>query len=170
LAHASKRSLERITKRDLARLRDIARADRERMFNTNPRWAHYRDRLLCVALCQGAAFHLLRGYGGIKDFDVWSFFARSPKRPFPDPALYRRNGTADFGRSRFGRTPSALSTITGRRVDLLSRSLDASPGANPIDAVQMWLGNGRGRSARLLRQKAVILIEPLIGTIVWPPE
>ena len=48
---SSDRSQEPITQADLARLAEIARTDRERMFVRNPRWALYRDHLLAVALC-----------------------------------------------------------------------------------------------------------------------
>src|SRR5436309_7834001 len=118
------RSPARLTVADLERLRDVARADREFMFERNPNWRAYRDRMLCVALCQGAALHYINGASGIKDFDVWTFFARSPARAHPDPALFRRRRAADFGASRFGRTTSAPAWIRGRRIDLLARSLD----------------------------------------------
>lgn len=35
----------------------------------------YRDRLLCIACCQGAAQHYADGTHAIKDVDGWSFFA-----------------------------------------------------------------------------------------------
>src|ERR1700727_1064079 len=56
---------------------------------------------LCRALYQGAALHYLDGKNGVKDFDVWSFYAALGDGPFP----YRWRGTADFGPSRFGRYP-----------------------------------------------------------------
>src|SRR4051794_34728533 len=97
----AKRSQAPITDDELRRLGEIARADRERMFESSPHWARYRDRLLAVALCQGAALHYLDGRTGVKDFDVWTFFAALPQR-YPDPALYRRNKTYDFGLSAHG--------------------------------------------------------------------
>ncbi len=162
------RSMEKITKRDLSKLADIARADRERMFERNANWAHYRNRLLCVALCQGAARHYVDRKTGIKDFDVWAFFARSPARPFPDMALFRRRATADFGPSRFGRTPGANERFEGRRVNLLSRSLDAGLRANPVAAVRAWLEAGASESARGLAENPVVLLEPSPGTVIWP--
>jgi hypothetical protein len=39
----------------------IAAEDRESRFARRPRWAVYRDRILCVALCQGAALHYVDG-------------------------------------------------------------------------------------------------------------
>ena len=159
--------MEKLTKRDLKKLAEIARADRERMFERNGNWAPYRKQLLCVALCQGAAQHYVEGKNGIKDFDVWTFFARSPQRPFPDMALFRRRATADFGPSRFGRTPHATERFEGRRVDLLSRSLDVGPRADPVAAVRAWLEAGGSESARKLAEQAVVLIEPSPGKVIW---
>ena len=159
--------MEKIIKRDLKKLAEIARADRERMFERNENWAPYRKRLLCVALCQGAAQHFVDAKNGIKDFDVWTFFARSPQRPFPDMALFRRRATADFGPSRFGRTPGAPKRFEGRRVDLLSRSLDVGPRADAAAAVRAWLEGGGSESARKLAEQAVVLIEPSPGEVIW---
>jgi hypothetical protein len=163
------RSMERITEPDLQRLAAIARIDRESMFRQNEHWRAYQAHLLCVALCQGAGLHYVTGTNGVKDFDVWTFFAKSAWRKHPDPALYRRNRPADFGESRFGRTISAPSWIKGRRIDLLARSLDVAPSADPIAALLDWLTAGRTTSARRLAQKAVVMVEPICGTVVWPP-
>jgi hypothetical protein len=76
------------------------------MFRRTERWALYRGRVLCVALCQGATLHYIDRATGIKDFDVWTLFAAHPRRPYPDPVLYRRNTSRDFGPSRFGRHPA----------------------------------------------------------------
>lgn len=153
---------------DLVHLREISRRDRLVMFARNPHWRAYEDRLLCVALAQGAALHYLDRQTGVKDFDVWTFFARSSHRKHPDPALYRRHKTADFGVSCFGRSPGAPSWIRGRRVDLLARSLNVGPPCDPVDAVRKWLKDGRTVTARRLAAKAVIMIEPTPGTVVWP--
>jgi hypothetical protein len=167
------RSYERITKRDLARLADIARADREGIFERNPRWALDRKRLLCVALCQGAALHFVDGKNGVKDFDVWTFFSASPKRPYPDPSLYHRIRHVDYGESRFGaRDDNRFPGYEGRSVDLLSDSLPVGPSADPIKAIQDWLSRPTRDSPRFLAQKAVVLIDPppLRGRVAWKPS
>jgi hypothetical protein len=164
------RSKESLTKADLRRLADMARADREAMFARSPYWRRYRNRLLCVALCQGAALHYIDGENGIKDFDVWTFFAALPDRP-SDPALYRRNAHYDFGPSRFGRRPRSHPTFrhyTGRNVDMLARSLKVSPKADPVKALREWLARPTTRTQSLLAEKAVVLLEPDLGTVVWP--
>src|SRR5438067_4533869 len=100
------------------------------MFSRSAHWAPYRDRMLAVALCQGAALHYLDGRNGVKDLDVWTFFAAVPDR-YPDRALYRRNKACDFGPSKFGRHPDLLE-YTGRKVDLLSDSMPVGVGAEPV--------------------------------------
>jgi hypothetical protein len=120
-------------------------------------------------LCQGAALHYLDGRNGVKDFDVWSFYAARSDGPFP----YRWHGTADFGPSRFGRHPDDPPSYRGRRVDLLGRSLPVPPGADPVAALVDYLSAARTISARALAGKAVILLtritrEHAVGEVIWP--
>lgn len=169
----SDRSYEPIEPADLRLLGQVAAEDRELFYRGRP---EFRDRLLCVALCQGAAKHYVdvaRGApspNGVKDFDVWSFFAAVPGERFPAD---RRNRHVDFGPSKFGRwdnEPDRFRAFTGRRVDLLMRALPVLLGADPVLALREYLGEARTRSAGELAAKAVVLIEPehLLGTIVWP--
>src|SRR4051794_34118081 len=117
----SERSYERVTSRHLTRLARIAASDRAARFARKPRWQVYENRIICVALCQGAALHYVDGKNGVKDFDVWTFYAEHIEGPFP----YRWTTTADFGESRFGRRESEPDgrQYKGRRVDLIGRSL-----------------------------------------------
>lgn len=164
----SARSYEPITLKDLERLAAAARADTHDRFLRKPRWRElYQDRLLAVALCQGAALHYLRGDNGIKDFDVWSFYAAHPEAAFPP----RWRTVRDFGDSKFGRTTDSP-TFVGRRVDLIGRSIDFAPGVDPRIALQRYLKDGRTETATLLAMKAVILLEPAPrrGEVIWPPD
>jgi hypothetical protein len=160
------RSYERITLDDLARLAQIARRDRDDRFARRPRWAPYAGRVLCVALCQGAALHCVDGRNGVKDFDVYTFYAEHATGTFP----YRWRTEVDFGPSRFGRYPRDPDTFRGRRVDLIGRSLDVSPDADPVEAVRRYLAAGATETARQLARKAVVLLEPksLRGQVAWP--
>ena len=58
----------------------------------------------------------------------------------------------------------------GRRVELQGRSLDCKPGDDPIEVLQQYLKGGDTPSARELREKAVVLLEPerYLGYVVWP--
>ena len=158
----------RITPEDLARLAEIARLDREDLFARKPRYRVLAEGLVCVALCQGAAQHLVDGENGVKDFDVWTFYAARPDHPvFP----WRRRAVRDFGDSRFGRTPNTAG-FGGRRVDLLGRSIEVGEEGDPAAALRGYLAEGRTGSARALARKAAVLLEPSdrLGTVVWPPR
>ena len=66
---------------DLHKLLEIAYRDRESFFKTHPQWRKlYGRRVVCVALCQGAAKHYLDGVTGINDFDVYTFYNKHPQK------------------------------------------------------------------------------------------
>jgi hypothetical protein len=161
-------SREPITLSDLQRLADIARSDREHFFQRHPRWsALYSQRLLCVALCQGAALHFVDGKNRVKDFDVWSFFCEIAGQPIPR----RRVVSRDFGQPRFGTSPDRPDFI-GRKVDLLLKSIACTPDRSPRRSLQQYLAEGRTHTARCLAKKAVVLLEPIeqVGAVVWQPN
>jgi hypothetical protein len=161
----SDRSLAAITPDDLSRLAQIAREDRESFFARYSKYSVLADRLIAVALCQGAALHLLDGQTGVKDFDVWTFYAAHPKVTYPA----RRRATRDFGDPKFGRTPGREDFV-GRQVDLLGRSLNTDVGTDPVAALRVYLEQKPTSAARYLAQKAAVIIEPaaLLGTVAWP--
>jgi hypothetical protein len=78
------RSPARIDVADLLRLAALAADAETELFRRNPRGSgRYAGRLLGRALCQGAALHYVDGENGVKDFDVWSFYAELDDWPFP---------------------------------------------------------------------------------------
>jgi hypothetical protein len=162
----SSRSYEPIDRSDLVRLAGIARADLSDFFARKPRYSVLADRLICVALCQGAALHYVDGKNGVKDFDVWAFFAAHPNVPsFP----WRRRKAHDFGGPKFGPSPDHPDFV-GRHVDLLGRSLRAAEGTDPAVVLRGYLSEGKTKTASRLSEKAVVLLEPVdrLGTVVWP--
>lgn len=163
------RSLACIEVADLLRLAALAAEAEAELFERHPRGSgRYAGRLLGRALCQGAALHYFNGKNGVKDFDVWSFYAQHDDWPFPA----RWRGTRDFGPSKFGRYPADPPRYTGRRIDLLGRSLPTAPGTDPARAIRDYLAAGRTISARVLAAKAAVLIDPVhrVGEIVWPAD
>lgn len=161
------RSCARIRKQDLKRLAEIAREDRENFFRRKPEIGRiYRDRIICRALCQGAALHYIDGKNGVTDFVVWTFYREHLHRPFP----YRRNVPRDFGIPRFGKTPGRFH-FQGKCVDLIGRSIPFKRGQSPIQTIQEYFRSSKNKSPRLLAEKAVIILEPedLQGTIAWRP-
>ena len=161
------RSYLPIARDDLLRLARLARDDRRSFFAHSRGWSEaYRDRVLCVALCQGAALHFVDGRTGINDFDVYTFYARNPSKRWCD----RRRQPVDFGHAKFGRSEVSPPQFVGRRVDLMGRTLPVAAGSDPVVALRRYLAAQRSDTARLLAEKAVVLLEPadLLGYVVWP--
>ena len=164
---SEQRSYERITKADLKRLARIAATEREDFFGRHPEWSLlYRKRIVCVALCGDAALHFVNGSTGVDAFAVWTFYAEHAEAPFP----HQQSSRADFGKSKFGRDATNPDAYEGRRIDLEGRSIDCKPADDPIEALQRYLRSGDTPSARELREKAVVLLEPekMLGYVAWP--
>ncbi|MGO8673854.1 MAG: hypothetical protein ACLQVD_21155 [Capsulimonadaceae bacterium] len=160
------RDFTRITIEDLHRLRDIEARERSAFFARGPKCLALQDRVLAVALCQGAALHYVKHRNGVKDFDIWTFYS-SPGLAVRFPPRWRVS--TDFGDPKFGQTPDSPHFI-GRRVDLLGRSLDVDLDADPVETLYQYLQKGETDSAALLSWKAMVLLDPLplLGTVVWP--
>jgi hypothetical protein len=104
-------------------------------------------RLICIALAQGAARHLVEGWGGVHDFDVWSFFRAEPGCPAFPP---RGRMTASFEGPRFQQS--------SRRIDLLGRSMGQVGDARL--SVISYLEAGRTVTARALSECPVFILHP----------
>ncbi len=159
--------MERIEVSDLRRLADLAAEVEADLFARHPAASgRYAGRLVCRALCQGAALHYVNHTTGVKDFDVWSFYFERADGPFPP----RWRGTADFGRSKFGRFPGDPLSFQGRRVDFIGRSLPVPLAADPAGVLRNYLSAAKTASARALAAKAAVLIVPAsrTGEIIWP--
>jgi hypothetical protein len=157
-----------IERTDLQRLLELAREDRRAFFEQHRDWAElYPDRLLGTALCQGAALHYVRAEHGINDFDVYSFYAANPARRW----YAKRIRSVDFGDPKFGCSEITKPGFRGRRVDLMGRELPVSPGTPLSRALASYLRIPRTATARELRQKGVVILEPedQLGRVIWPP-
>lgn len=161
----AERSFEPLTDEHLARLAKIVRADHEDGFSRCPRWKIYQDRVGLVALCQGATLPYLYGRNGVKDLDVWTFYARHLEGEFPA----RWRVMANCGFSPLGRHPYDTRYF-GRHVDVIGRSINAVPSSHPVRAVRPYLRAGGTASARSLAGMAVVALDlpELLGTTVRP--
>ena len=162
----AERSYAKIEAEDLERLAQIAGEDVAEFFNRHERWCTlFEARIICVALCQGAALHYCDGKNGVKDFGLWTFFAAIPGvRYFPAKRRARR----DFGASKFGRHPSDRG-YAGRRVDFLLRDIPCEDLSKPIETLHAYLEGGRTESAKRLGEKAVVMLQPetVRGSLIW---
>jgi hypothetical protein len=187
----SERSRVKLTDEHLRRLATLAEEDHA--FFTRPGGRpEYESRRLAVSLAQGAALHYLDGRTGVKDLDVWTFYAAIPGKRFPADKRVKRT---DFGPSSLGRQAYDMhaarsereravwqrwSAYRGRRVDFCIRTLPVEVDA-PIDSVisvlQEWLARGaqstaaRKPSAWHLEKKAVVFLYPDShrGYVAWNP-
>jgi hypothetical protein len=176
----------------MARLAALAEADHEAFTRLGGR-PEYRSRRLAVVLAQGAALHYLDGCTGVKDLDVWTFYARIPGIRFPAD---KRETHADFGPSSLGRQTYDLSAARnarqralwrrwsayeGRRIDSLIRALPLDvdgPVSTVVKGVQDWVANGSRITARskpsawYLSKKAGVLVHPEYcrGEVLWRPD
>lgn len=177
---AEERSFETIEPADLLRLVELANKGLEQIFEprgvTAQRYKDQKPLLLC--LCQGAAKHFVHRNHGVKDFDVWAFYAEHPEGQLLsrytryNSERYAKVVKPDFGPSKFGRNPDDHG-YQGRRVDILCKSIPLTPGQSMRDGVLQWLREGRGRSsAKLLAQRPVIVISEgrkECNEIIWDP-
>ncbi|MEJ7628874.1 MAG: hypothetical protein WKF54_04710 [Nocardioidaceae bacterium] len=131
-------------------------------------WA---SRRVAVVLAQGAALHYRHPDGprdplawrrGVKDLDVWTFYATIPGRPL---RTGRYELCRDFGPSSLGcnRYPAPhtgevcrWNEFTGRRVDLLARDVPIDSDASVdgvVAALRNWLASGAAKACMHLQPK-----------------
>lgn len=147
---------------ELHSLVGLAGLEEQEFFVRNPHLEPiYRDRLFCVALCQGAALQYLgRGYG-VNDFDIHFFYLQNPAKPRLSRAI--KHVTTDVGAFKnvevdFIRTLVPVSAMKGTisMVEGLQKFLSLQPSAN----------------AKHLAAKAVVGLLPkeVFGSQIWPPR
>jgi hypothetical protein len=88
---------------------------------------------------------------------------------------FRAGRHRDFGPSRFGKRTdkegrARFPTYEGRNVDLFAYAIPAKRTADRAAAVQAWLRAAPTDSAKLLAEKAVVMVEPERLEIIWPVE
>jgi hypothetical protein len=170
-APESARAFETIEIADLRRLAEIALARIGAAFERHPKKrALYDGRLLGICLCQGGADHFLKpaARAGVHDFDMWAFYRRRPHARLWN----RKPFAADFGPSKFGRSPLDPTRYSGRRVDVLWRCIPAAEDEDSLDAIRRYFAEPRTASAKALRSKAAVLAYPeeRAGEVVWRPD
>jgi len=165
MGDSTHRSFEQITRDDLARLAQIARADFADLCQRQEYSLPYADRLGLLCLCQGAARHYVYGDRGVHDFDVWGFFEAIDDHPFP----YRRIGKQDFGLQKFGWDPDDDHGFEGRCVDVIGRSISMAKNETPIESVRRYLREKRTTSANFLAKRPVVALWPekYFDQVIW---
>ena len=160
------RSLARIDIQDLLRLAALAAEAEAGLFARRPRGAGAKQAGGSAGRCARVPPCITWTAGPASRISTSGPSTRRTRRTFP----YRWRGTADFGPSKFGRYPGDPPSFTGRRVDMLGRSLNVPSDAEPVMVLRGYLSAARTDSASELAAKAVVLISPerLVGKVAWP--
>jgi hypothetical protein len=147
---------------ELQALTKLARAEEAAFFERNPHLVRpYRDRLIAVALCQGAALQYLRRGYGVNDFDVHFFYSQNPQKPRLTRASKRMHSAV----GRFKNMPvDFLRTVVPARVKVART-------AKPLAILEAFLQQTPTPNARHLAEKAVVGLMPkaMFGVIIWQP-
>lgn len=146
---------------ELRTLTELAMTEEADFFIRNPHLvAPYRDRLLMVALCQGAALQYLGRGDGVKDFDVHFFYAQNPEKLRLSRSVKRI--TEDIGAFPNIAVDFVRTVVPGA-------TSDARP-ADAAHALRKFLVRAPTPNAWHLKQKAVIGLHPMdaFGQQVWP--
>jgi len=153
------RTYAKLTRRDLRKLREIAIEEHDAFLGRNPHINKaYRNSLVAICPCQGAASHYINPKVGVKDFDIWHFYFDSSKVPFP----YRAHKRIEKG-------------YKGKPVDFLkraiSRSLRSSTQRSDI-LIKSYLLQRNSSTKVKLSKKAVIGLFPnqIFGKVIWRGE
>ena len=150
-----------VTLKELRDLAKHARMEEKAFFITrNPHLVEsYRQRLILVSLCQGAALQFLGCGYGVKDFDIHFFYAQNPDKLRLSRAV--KHCWADVG------------DFPNAQIDYIRTVIpNAQPCLKPeevIQTVQEFLRRKPTKNALHLSQKAVIGLYPdeVFGKQIW---
>jgi hypothetical protein len=172
-APKSTRSFEKIEKSDLIRLGEIAiEVLKQELAQRHGILELDESQISNICLCQGSAEHYLnyesRKSCGVNDFDVWAFFEPQKFFRFGN----KKAATADFGPSKFGRSPLDPKSFTGRRVDVFWRAIPKGYDPNPGSDIQEYFLESEFATACELKKKSVIAVWPRMeaGDVLWNPK
>jgi hypothetical protein len=154
------RSYAPLTLDDLKQLKELALKEHEQFLKRNLHLEKaYRNSLIAICLCQGAASHYINPMIGVKDFDIWHFYVESEIIPFP----YRAWKKVENG-------------YKGKPIDFLKRAIPRRIYENHIDkpdqVVLEYLLARDTLTKKLLLKKAIIGLFPdgIFGKILWKGE
>ena len=151
---------ESVEERELRALVKLAEEEEREFFSRNPHLVKpYRNRLIAIALCQGAALQYLRCGYGVKDFDVHFFYAQNPAKPRLSGAVKRISTNV----GRFHSVPVDFIRTVIPTTAIPERSIEAR--------IRRFLEGGASENATRLSEKAVIGLLPtrIFGKALWRP-
>ena len=106
-------------------------------------------------------------FAGMSVLMISTFIRFMPRTPSA-PGTPERIARLDFANPKFGCSEISGRGYIGRRVDLLGRALNVPVGADLAESLRVYLESPRTGITWELGKKAVALLEPRMGEIVWP--
>lgn len=98
-----------------------------------------------------------------RQYDVYTFYKKHPSVTW----YLKRKKSYDFGNPKFGQSVGQPYFV-GRRVDCLARAIETPKKDDVTTVLREYLQFGTTTTYGLLGQKAVVLLNPNCGKIVWP--
>jgi hypothetical protein len=155
------RTFTDITVEDLREMRGYALEELQRFLGLEDgRYEAYRERLVAICLCQGAAQHYLHKSRGVRNLDIWLFFRgavdgeRLPPLPNAPKAI-----------------TAALTNLPEVRIDFMSAIIPASchTDGTTEGTLRGFLAAEATPIASELARKPVIGLAPwtVFGQAVW---
>jgi hypothetical protein len=167
LNERDKRTYQKMGNPDLKEMKEYGLKELNRFLHDigDPKGKYkvYKNKLVAICLCQGAAKHILDGKSGIKDIDIWLFFRDDVNVKIPDIKNMRYTKWGSFTR------------IGKKRMDFMKKGIrdniiNKAKSKKPDDILYSYLRNSKTLTSKELAQKAVIGLYPekIFGKVIWP--
>lgn len=155
------RTYDKITESDLKEMKQCGLDELERFLILvgNGKYSIYKDRLIAICLCQGAALHFIDGKNGIKDIDIWMFFREDAEIKIPAIRNCMKSKYLNFQR------------IGEKKVDFLKKMIPSKHwDKSEIITIQHYLSNNNNSTPNFLKHKPVVVLYPdeYFGKTIWP--
>ncbi len=151
----SPRTYPKLTCDDLKNIRDfVLSVELPRFLSMKEeKYSVYRDKLIAIALCQGAALHFIDKKNGVKDIDVWFFFEEDEKVKIP----HRNNMLKSYC--------IECPNFGVKRIDCLKKMISLTiigmaGSKDPLQVLRTYLKHAGTQTAYFLSQKPCIILYP----------
>jgi hypothetical protein len=150
-----------VTEKELRDLQTFALEEEKDFFARNPHSVHsYKDRMVLIALCHGAALQYLGNGNGVESFDIFFFYQKNPKSPRISKAKKKEvKNVGDFKNMQI----NFMRTVIYPYLFEKNRN-------NIVKVIQDYLTGDITRNSSNISKGAVIGLYPekYFQTVFWP--
>ena len=154
------RYYEKLTTDDLKEMRDYALRELERFCQIGQgKYSIYKEKLVAICLCQGAAKHYVYQKNGVEDIDIWFFFEEDENVKIPHIGNMRKLIWA------------TLTKLGTKPFDFLKKMipLDFVVENDKSKTIHNYLERCKTRTAEILSEKPIVGLYPdeVFGKVLW---